>query len=178
MRKALLRQPGADETLEVVLERTSEARGEQHVAEIGDRHVPVEIESEDGRSGWVRMHGRVHRFHAHRKDGAVEVWVSGRRYEFDMVERTAQRASGVAAAGAVKAINAPMPGTVLKVNVKEGAAFEAHDPLIVVESMKMETSLSAPTAGRVARVLCNEGDLVEMNELLIELEADDADDAS
>src|SRR5262249_7832276 len=41
-------------------------------------------------------------------------------------------------------ITAPMPGTVIRVNVHEGATVKAGDPLVVLEAMKMETPLVSP----------------------------------
>ncbi|KAB2945072.1 MAG: acetyl-CoA carboxylase biotin carboxyl carrier protein subunit, partial [Phycisphaerae bacterium] len=46
-------------------------------------------------------------------------------------------------------VKAPMPGTILKILVKPGDVVTAHQPLVVMESMKMEMTLSASGAGRV-----------------------------
>ncbi|WP_454175040.1 acetyl/propionyl/methylcrotonyl-CoA carboxylase subunit alpha [Gordonia sputi] len=47
-------------------------------------------------------------------------------------------------------ITSPMPGTIVAVSVDDGDAVEAGAPVIVVEAMKMEHTLTAPTAGVVA----------------------------
>jgi 3-methylcrotonyl-CoA carboxylase alpha subunit len=64
-------------------------------------------------------------------------------------------------------LTAPMPGTVLKVLVAPGQRFEAHAPLVVMESMKMEMTLSAPHAGRVGMIECRPGQLVAMGAVLM-----------
>jgi len=74
-------------------------------------------------------------------------------------------------AGAVSStVTAPMPGTVIKVNVHEGSTVKARDPLVVLEAMKMETPLAAPFDGTVTAVHVKEGDRVAGGAVLVELD--------
>ena len=68
------------------------------------------------------------------------------------------------------ALNAPMPATVVTVNVAPGDAVEAGQILLVLEAMKMELPLRAPGAGRVKTVNCRPGDVVQPDMDLIDLE--------
>ena len=63
-------------------------------------------------------------------------------------------------------IGAPMPGKVLKVNVKPGDSVKAGDVLMVTEAMKMETNIKARANGTVAEVKFKEGDKVEKEDLV------------
>lgn len=63
----------------------------------------------------------------------------------------------------------PMPGKLIKMNVKEGDAVEEGDVLCVVEAMKMENNIKAMTSAKVAKVFVNEGDKVDVKTILIEL---------
>jgi 3-methylcrotonyl-CoA carboxylase alpha subunit len=65
---------------------------------------------------------------------------------------------------------APMPGTVIKVNVVAGDAVKARDPLVVLEAMKMETPLVSPYDATIRAVHVAEGDRVAGGSLLVELE--------
>jgi len=64
-------------------------------------------------------------------------------------------------------IGAPMPGKVLKINVKAGDEIKAGDVLLVTEAMKMETNIKAKTDGKIAEVKFKEGEKVEKEDLVI-----------
>jgi biotin carboxyl carrier protein len=66
-------------------------------------------------------------------------------------------------------ITAPMPATVLKVNVKPGDTVAKGDVLVVLEAMKMELPMRAPGAATVTTVACREGELVQADALLVAL---------
>jgi len=69
-------------------------------------------------------------------------------------------------------VNAPMPGTVIRVLVEPGAKVAARAPLVVLEAMKMETPLVAPYDATVRAVLVREGDRVAGGVVLVELEGE------
>ena len=69
-------------------------------------------------------------------------------------------APAVAVAGG-ETVAAPMPGTILKVNVQPGQAVKAGEVLVVLEAMKMENEIMAPKAGTVAQVLVTKGTNVD-----------------
>jgi len=58
-------------------------------------------------------------------------------------------------------LTSPMPGSVLRLMVREGSRVKKGDPLLVVEAMKMEHEIMAPTAGVLAQLLVGEGTHVE-----------------
>jgi acetyl-CoA/propionyl-CoA carboxylase biotin carboxyl carrier protein len=70
---------------------------------------------------------------------------------------------GVAAGGDIVA---PMQGTILKVLVAEGAEVEAGQALMVLEAMKMETTIAAPSPGKVSRIEVGAGDSVAAGQSL------------
>jgi pyruvate carboxylase len=69
--------------------------------------------------------------------------------------------------GNSKHVGAPMPGKVLKVNVKSGDEVKTGDVLMVTEAMKMETNIKAKEDGKVSEVKFKEGEKVEKEDLLI-----------
>lgn len=75
---------------------------------------------------------------------------------------------GADAAGADR-ITAPIPGTVLRVDVTEGEAVSRGEVLVVMEAMKTELRLAAPAGGTVARVLVKPGDMVQEGMELVQM---------
>jgi pyruvate carboxylase len=66
-------------------------------------------------------------------------------------------------------IGASIPGTIIKVLVKEGDNVKEGESLLVIEAMKMETNIVASTTGIVESVLIQEGQQVKTGELLMKL---------
>lgn len=64
---------------------------------------------------------------------------------------------------------APLAGNIFKVLVEPGDTVEEGETMIILEAMKMETSVSAPKAGTVVDVLVKEGDAVAVGEALVTL---------
>ncbi len=79
----------------------------------------------------------------------------------------AAAAPAVTAAG--EPVNSPMPGTILRVEVAQGAAVKEGQLLVVLEAMKMENEILAPRDGTVAQVVVQKGSHVETGSPLIVL---------
>ena len=69
--------------------------------------------------------------------------------------------------GAGETVNAPMPGTILKVNVTQGQAVKEGDVLCVLEAMKMENDITAPKSGTVTQVVTAKGASVSTGDPLV-----------
>ena len=80
---------------------------------------------------------------------------------------TAAPAAPAAVTGAGEAVNAPMPGTILKVNVAQGQAVKEGDVLCVLEAMKMENDIIAPKSGTVTQVVVAKGASVSSGDPLV-----------
>jgi 3-methylcrotonyl-CoA carboxylase alpha subunit len=72
-------------------------------------------------------------------------------------------------------VMAPIPGLVKVVKASAGQTVAKGDPLMVLEAMKMEHTLTAPRDGRIAEVFAAAGDLVQEGTVLVQLEEGSGD---
>lgn len=83
---------------------------------------------------------------------------------------TAPAAPATAAPAGGEKVNAPMPGTILSVNVKVGDAVKKGQVLVVLEAMKMENEIMSPVDGTVTFVGVNQGATVESGSAICVIE--------
>ena len=113
---------------------------------------------------------------------AYRVNVNGNVYDITIevidkadIKAPEKKAEAVAAAPVAsapaggEAIKAPMPGTILKVNVSNGQAVKKGDVLFILEAMKMENEIMAPCDGTVSSVSVANGASVESGTVLCAL---------
>ena len=67
-------------------------------------------------------------------------------------------------------IRSEIAGTVWRIEVQEGEAVAADDPILILESMKMEIPVLAPESGKLLRILVNPGDDVREGQDLATLD--------
>ncbi|OBK17615.1 biotin carboxylase N-terminal domain-containing protein [Mycobacterium asiaticum] len=70
---------------------------------------------------------------------------------------------------------APMPGNVIRIGAEEGATVTAGQPLIWLEAMKMEHTITAPTDGVLAEINVTTGQQVELGAILARVDAPEAE---
>jgi 3-methylcrotonyl-CoA carboxylase alpha subunit len=117
-------------------------------------------------NGRYRVNGRL--AYATRDRDRAWVFLDGRTYVVETEPRDA--ADRVHATDDQVALSAPMPATVITINVAPGQEVAAGDVLVLLEAMKMEVPIKAPRPGRVKSLACREGDLVQPGIPLLELE--------
>jgi len=67
-------------------------------------------------------------------------------------------------------VKSEIAGSVWKIEVMVGDSVAADDPLLILESMKMEIPVSAPESGRVQAILAEEGQVVSEGTVVARLE--------
>ena len=115
---------------------------------------------------------------------AYKVTVNGNVYEItlEVIDKSEVKAAPTAPAtpaapvapaapttAGATTISAPMPGTILKVNVQNGASVKKGDILMILEAMKMENEICAPSDGTVSSVNVSNGATVEAGTVLCTL---------
>ena len=130
----------------------------------GDRQFRVEIDGDrvlvDGQP--VEIPARAYAV----ADGDKRwVFLDGETYELE-VQRPGRKRS----AGHHGSLSAPMPATVVRVNIEAGARVKKGETLLVLEAMKMELPVRATSDGTVTAVNCRVGELVQAGVALVEID--------
>jgi 3-methylcrotonyl-CoA carboxylase alpha subunit len=128
-----------------------------HVATVGGatvEEIDLELDGRSVRALVARTRDRIH------------VAVAGHTVVFELVDDA--HGGGTARAGSGSVI-APMPGKVVKVLVAAGDAVTAGQPLVVIEAMKMETTLAAEIDGTVRTVAAEPGAMIDAGSVLVEI---------
>ena len=159
--------------------------GEAHEVELKERSGELEVtydgEPVDVRYDEVDRLGQVGLF-LDQKSYAVSiegdstravVTVAGRLLEVELEderERAAHQAerSRGGGGGVVKSV---MPGVVVELLVSEGESVEKDQPLLILEAMKMQNEIGAPTAGVVQKLFVQEGEAVTSGAKLVGIQA-------
>jgi biotin carboxyl carrier protein len=106
--------------------------------------------------------------------GRYTLWVDGFRFETEALDERTREIRDISAASAAPSgpapIVAPMPGLILRINVRPGDRIEAGQGVVVMEAMKMENELRATSNGVVRSVEVSPGMAVEKGTLLVALE--------
>jgi 3-methylcrotonyl-CoA carboxylase alpha subunit len=120
----------------------------------------------------LALDGHIIEAAAHVGAERVDVFLDGAHHLFQRGDLP--RGGGGAASGHT-GLASPMPGRIVAVHVQAGARVERGAPLVVLEAMKMEHTISAPTAGTVLAVECAVGEQVREGVELVEFEARSAE---
>ena len=91
------------------------------------------------------------------------ITVNGTAYEVEVEE---VKAAGAAPAAGESAVNAPMPGKVIKLVASVGQAVKAGEVVLILEAMKMQNEIVAPVDGSVKAINVAAGQAVQAGEVL------------
>jgi len=133
------------------------------VVALSDRHFHVLI----GNKGY--------RVELLSRDGKHFAWkINGIVYQNEVQDSLDQMLEKLgfdsAASKKINELKAPMPGLVLKVLVETGAEVKAGDPLMVLESMKMENLIKSPGDGILSEINVQVGQTVEKGSVMIKFQ--------
>jgi 3-methylcrotonyl-CoA carboxylase alpha subunit len=149
---------------EVVMVKLRMRESMLHVDVDGD----VNLVSGGWRGDWLEasVDGAQVRARAHRHGSRLHLFLDGVQHVIDWVDPYLPVTTGGDRHGGLAA---PMPGRVIAVLVEPGARVKAGAPLLVMEAMKMEHTITAPSAGEVAAIHHAAGDQVREGDELLTL---------
>lgn len=125
----------------------------------------VEVKNVEGKLADVEVNGKLYKVELEKEVEAPKV------VKRSKVVATAKESEAPKAAGSANTtpINAPLPGIIFSMKVKEGDKVSKGDTLLILEAMKMENNIAAEVDGVVASIKVKEGDSVLQNETLVEI---------
>ena len=154
----------------------------------GQYEIPVTVHVR--KNAWeLEVGGARHTLRAeHRTDGRIAIWLdgvaafatvvrrgphfdlfhTGQHSRLDLLDPLAHAAGAEEESGKLAA---PMPGKIMAVMVKPGTAVKRGTPLLILEAMKMEHSITAPFDGTVTAIHFAPGDQVGDGAQLLSIEA-------
>ncbi|HEX4923663.1 MAG TPA: acetyl-CoA carboxylase biotin carboxyl carrier protein subunit [Bdellovibrionales bacterium] len=118
----------------------------------------------------LELDGQLIRAHFETIDGRLWVHARGLTWEHKPAEKTKKTSRGHSGPSRGGDVHAPMPGKLVKINVKPGETVEAHQVVAIMEAMKMEYTLKSAAAGTVKEIRKTEGSQVALDEVLIVIE--------
>ncbi len=151
-------------TYPIALER---GKAGDYVAMLGDRIVTFEARRLANGAWLLGIGGEQVTVYVAAEGSRRHVSAGGASVVLSLPEpRRAQRGRS----GAGGDLTAQMPGQVIDVAVQAGNAVGRGQTLVILEAMKMETTMYAERAGRVAELLVTTGTQVDTNDLMLRME--------
>jgi biotin carboxyl carrier protein len=128
----------------------------------------IEIKKIDEGQATVEVNGAVYEvsYEARRKVSKTPTLLRTPAYPSE-VERPRKTASPEE--GKRKLVKAPLPGVILSINVKEGDTVKAGQIILMMEAMKMENNIVAPSDGTIVQMKASQGANVLEGDVLFEI---------
>ena len=118
----------------------------------------------------VNIGGKIVNTYAVADREQIFVSLEGHSFVFDKPQEDEKSYGDSAADANREEIRTPMPGSVVKVLVEPGQEVEEGDGLIIVEAMKMESTLYSSISGKVSEVNAKAGEQVDSDLVLVLVE--------
>ncbi len=136
----------------------------------------VEIEARlqwlDQHQGWININGKQHSFSAAQNNRTLYIHLFGRTFEVSCQDMFSDQAGSTQNSGKVAA---PMPGVVIETYVDEQQTVAEGEPLLLIESMKLQTEIKATQSGLVSQLRVSPGSNFNKGDLLIDITPDCSD---
>jgi len=141
---------------------------------VGDKTLPLSVQRIDSNAFMLTADGVKKLVHVARTDGKVYVHIDGRVHILeDVLAEQEAGGGGDEILDGIQKIVAPMPGKLVKVSVEEGEKVTQGTTVCIVEAMKMENVVQAKIDGIVKDIAFQPGDLVDTDNPILVIEAEE-----
>ncbi|MFT5508513.1 MAG: 3-methylcrotonyl-CoA carboxylase alpha subunit [Hyphomicrobiaceae bacterium] len=145
---------------------TFEPGGNAYTVAWDDKQVSLTIDSRNGEVVRASSNNRTFTARATHHGDVISIFMDGEQHAVTVPDPLAGSADEAADADRILA---PMPGLIKIINVAAGDTVSKGDPVMVMEAMKMEYTLSAPRDGTIGELQAGTGDQVEEGAVLLEM---------
>jgi biotin carboxyl carrier protein len=145
------------------------------VAVIEGKEFPYKILSENKNQIVIEIGNRIFNVVYSRKNvDNYNIVAEGQNYEVEVLTELQYKAKELNAErrknSGITLVKAPMPGLLLKVEVKVGDKISEGSPLFILEAMKMENEIKSETSGTIKEIRAAEGESVEKGAVILVIE--------
>ncbi|MGH8505123.1 MAG: acetyl-CoA carboxylase biotin carboxyl carrier protein subunit [Stenotrophobium sp.] len=140
---------------------------------LADEVIPIDLKHRAEHRATVKLDGMHHEVVIATRGDDVFVHLDGEAYQL-RYEHPLKRLAEAGLGSAEDSVLAPMPGSIVSVQVKPGDAVSKGQTLLVMESMKMETTITAPRDGVIEAVSYAKGQTFDRDAVLLTLKPADA----
>lgn len=146
------------------------------IGEFEGQAFNLDIEKKEGHFYRLAYKGKTYNVQVLPGDNEKKpkIRVNGLSYETELIDKYDELIKSLGMESMtkveIKELKSPMPGLVIKIDVKPGDVIAKGDPIMILEAMKMENIIKSRGEGTIAEVYVKEGIAVEKNELLVRFE--------
>ena len=119
----------------------------------------------------VRVDGRQFPYAVTSTSEEMQIWWKGQVYTIGLPSHSRRKSRGTSVGEEGRNLLAQMPGTILKILTAVGDKVTKRQPLVLMESMKMEMTLESPADGTVSKLYYQSGDRVDRGALLLQIDS-------
>ena len=135
---------------------------------INGKHYEAMVAEIEHNVAEVELNGKKYTVEVERTESVVSPIAAPKPVATAAPVAAAAPAPKKAAAGA-NSVTAPLPGSVVAINVKVGDAVKAGQQLAIIEAMKMENEILAPADGTVKAIHAAAGQAVQQGDAILDL---------
>ncbi len=159
-----------DKEYAIIITDRSERNNPGPKVSINGITIPIEASPVSQNSFLISFDGKNRQVYVASSENEIFVCIDGRIIRLGKALSDEQKFSHEGFEfGAKDEITTPMPGKIVKILVAEGERVALKQPLVIVESMKMENEIKSPTDGTVRSIHFKAGDLVEPGQTIIKI---------
>ncbi len=149
----------------------AQASGSRYAFEVGTSRDLADIREVEPGVYSILIGARSYEVKIEEVEGRYMVAVNGDRFEVAVQDpRRLRRQAEVSDVEGPQKVASPMPGRVVKVEVRAGETVEVGQGLVVVEAMKMQNEIKSPKSGSVTAVYVEEGGSIGAGEPMVVIE--------